>query len=117
MQRMFKVYCSVNSIGDTSIMFYSCCRAKQRKLPTCTNPLAELSRTNRFVYCPIPPVLSLNDVTSDTQLTGPLDNINVYVAERLLSISDQLGASIFNDRFQVKFLNIVTDINVSINIV
>lgn len=103
MQRMFKVYCCVNSIGDSSIIFYSCCRAKLWKLPSCTKPLAEYSLTPRFLYCPIPPVLSLNDVTSDTQLTGPLDNINVYVAERLLSISDQLGAYTFNNRFQVKF--------------
>lgn len=81
-------------------MFYSCCQAKSNKIPSCTDPTAESLYPASDVFCPAPPILSLADQRI-VNPTGPLDNINTYVAERLLQYSEEISVGVFEQIFQV----------------
>ena len=73
----------------------SCCQAVSiSQGPTCSNPLYYYSGES-YSSCPFPPSV----VVSDTVSTGPLEDVNVYVAEQLLSLGTNLSAAAFLQRF------------------
>ena len=88
-----------------------CCRAKENRLETCTNPFhsngAERSADG---FCPFPPSVSIADQYNGPP-TGPLDNINVLVAEHLLRKSSEVDVFDFNLRFQVSSVITVLLVN------
>ena len=84
------------------IYYYSCCEAKSHKIPTCSDPSAESSYPNDEIFCPAPPVLSITDRASASPPVGHLDDINTYVAEKLLQYIDEVNIGIFESLFQVK---------------
>lgn len=76
--------------------------ARRNKIPSCTDPTAESLYPSSDVFCPAPPVLSLSDRTSTTPPTGPIDDVNTYVAERLLHYSTEISIGVFESIFQVR---------------
>ncbi|XP_019852385.1 PREDICTED: ATP-binding cassette sub-family A member 3-like [Amphimedon queenslandica] len=68
----------------------NCCNATRNRLPSCTNPRYQIIDSNypytpASEYCPVPPKVSLEDYSDPV---GPLDDINTFVAEHLLSLQD-----------------------------
>lgn len=71
---------------------HSCCNQEYLAYPTCSNPFTQDSRVNRLAFCPDPPYVSINDIINDT-IVGPVDSYNVFVAEKLLSVVEEVGTS------------------------
>jgi ATP-binding cassette subfamily A (ABC1) protein 3 len=89
----------------------SCCNATSSKIPTCTDPsLQDTSQGSRRIprtadnYCPFPPSVSIDDQYGQDLPEGPLEGINVYVAEKLLNLSLELEINDFFVRFQGGFV-------------
>ena len=79
---------------------YSCCNATESQLPTCSNPLFQTgtpyqaSDPTSDTFCPTPPSVAVG-----SQETGPLDSMNVYVAEQLLRVSLDVDPAVFFQQF------------------
>ena len=97
-----KLQCQRTFLVPILIYYYSCCEAKSHKIPTCSDPSAESSYPNDEIFCPAPPVLSITDRASATSPVGHLDDINTYVAEKLLQYIDEVNIGIFESLFQVR---------------
>jgi ATP-binding cassette subfamily A (ABC1) protein 3 len=54
--------------------------------------------------CPASPVISINERFGSSVPIGPLDDVNVYVAEKLLQVSNDLNPTVFDSRFQGGFV-------------
>ncbi len=91
-----------------SFLFYSCADSRFHQVDTCTNPLTKdlanlitggITAENQ---CPQSPAVSLGDMGIGVDPSGPVDDYNVYVAERLLQLSgNELDVNDFFLRFQV----------------
>ena len=68
---------------------------------------AESSYPNDEIFCPAPPVLSISDRASASPPVGHLDDINTYVAEKLLQYIDEVNIGIFESLFQVRRLTLL----------
>ena len=79
---------------------FSCCSATSKQPDTCTNPALQ-NQAILSVDCPYPPSISISDFANGSTPSGPLDDINVYVAEQILIVSSQFKIYDFLARFQV----------------
>ena len=74
----------------------SCCYADlDTQVATCSKPNS-LSTFNEAASCPSPPAISIN---APNPPSGRLEGYDVYVAEHLLNISNDITASVFHRRF------------------
>ena len=79
---------------------FSCCTATSKQPDTCTNPALQNQQIG-LIDCPYPPSISISDFANGSTPSGPLDDINVYVAEQILIVSSQFNIYDFLVRFQV----------------
>ena len=92
----------------TIFLFVSCADSRLHVLDSCTNPL-DKNLANLITggiiaenHCPQSPEVSYKDIQLGEELRGPLDDFNVYVAERLLQLSgDELTINDFFSIYQV----------------
>ena len=83
--------------------YLSCCMSRQARLPSCSNPLYQLLPTaDVSQFCPAAPQVAFSS-TRGGNLSGKLESSNVYVAERLLMVSEELQPAVFYQRFQAGF--------------
>ncbi|XP_019855200.1 PREDICTED: ATP-binding cassette sub-family A member 3-like [Amphimedon queenslandica] len=91
-----------------------CCRAKDYSysISTCTNPYVQDTATRSDTsanaiatdFCPRPPAVSIDEMLNPVPPTGPLDDVNVFVAERLLDLSTEIDVYDFSLRYQGGFV-------------
>ena len=87
-------------LNKVTLSLFSCCSATSSQPNTCTNPALQ-NQYSVSVDCPYPPSISISDFANGSTPSGPLDDINVYVAEQILIVSSQLNIYDFLVRFQV----------------
>jgi hypothetical protein len=68
----------------------SCCKAREHQTPSCSNPRYQkindaIPFTEASQYCPTAPKLSIRDYVDPS---GPLDDINTFIAEYLLQLQE-----------------------------
>ena len=76
-----------------------CCEATSAQLETCSVPIYQNSLANTEDFCPTPPVVSVG-----SQETGALDSVNVYVAEHLLTVIEEVELALFFQQFAAGFV-------------
>jgi len=77
--------------------------SRQARLPSCSNPLYQLLPTaDVSQFCPAAPQVAFSSMRGGN-LSGKLESSNVYVAERLLMVSEELQPAVFYQRFQAGF--------------
>ena len=77
-----------------------CCTSQSRTYPTCSNPFSQDGRVSRLSFCPEPPYVSINDFIDEANV-GPVDGDNIFVAEKLLNVGEEMGISGFHRDFMV----------------
>jgi len=94
---------SSNNFGfNTCKQCLSCCTSRQAQLPSCSNPVYELLSTpDASLFCPAAPQVAFSSTNGDPH--RKLESNNVYVAEKLLMVSEELEPSVFYQRFQAGF--------------
>ena len=95
----------VNDSDSFCFVFHylSCCTSRQAQLPSCSNPVYELLPTpDGSEFCPAAPQVAFSSANGGNP-TGKLDSNNVYVAEKLLMVSEELEPAVFYQRFQAGF--------------
>ena len=94
---------SDNVLFSSVFHYLSCCTSRQAQLPSCSNPVYELLSTpDASAFCPAAPQVNFSSVKEVTP-HGKLESNNVYVAEKLLMVSEELEPSVFYQRFQAGF--------------
>lgn len=82
-------------------MSNSCCMATASQLATCSIPTYQSN--GGFVasssFCPTPPTVAVG-----SQETGALDSFNVFVAEHLLNVSEEVELALFFQQFAAGFV-------------
>ena len=94
-----------NAISDSYVRFHylSCCTSRQAQLPSCSNPLYQLlPASDASQFCPAAPQVAFSRMAGGNP-SGELDSSNVYIAERLLSVSEEVQQAVFYQRFQAGF--------------
>ena len=101
---------SLHGLYRSFVCLYRCADSRFHVLDSCTNPLTK-DLANLITggdtaenHCPQAPEVSVEEAGIGMDPNGPLDDFNVYVAERLLQISgDELDINDFFLRYQVHY--------------
>ena len=94
-----EIITSISQCSPCTYCTIRCCQATFAQLATCSIPIYQNSPDMAAIFCPTPPAVMVG-----SQETGALDSINIYVAEHLLNVSEEVELALFFQRFAAGFV-------------